>query len=959
MRTIKILLLSIICYLLNSLSAFAAKELIDGIYYSLNMSERTAEVADVPSSLKNVVIPEVIYYDGIKYNVTAIGEDAFYSSSIESIKMGNSIKEIKENAFTHAHSLRLIDIGNSVEIIGSFAFSYCSSLKYIVLPASLRSLGHGALWECPNITIISLVRWNNDFTYKEKTVYPEDFFRYQKNQSFQYTGKSPDLNLNVSFEGIGFGFKLKEVKENYSQGIQYKTVCSDVWVPISCTLVNDWMSFEVMLSVFYEIKPVVLKAKVNDAYRLYGDSDPKYTSSYTGFIPNENENVIISHGTYRSTASKQSNVGKYAIKQTGAVAQNYVFEYEDGTLTIDKAPLKMTAKDKTMTYGSSLPTFDAKYEGLKNNETQPTWNTQPTYSTTANRNSRVGRYPITIKNAVAKNYQLTLYDGNLTVEKADLTVGVENKSREYGDANPQFTLYYSGLKNNESTPEWIQSPTFETKANKQSPVGTYSVSISNASATNYNIMPIDGKLTVNKATLQVTPKDATRKYGDDNPKFDLSYLGLKNNESTPEWITAPKITTSATKQSSVGNYDIQVTSGEARNYTLIKKTGTLTITKAPLTSVRVNNYTRKYGEANPNFQLSYTGLLNNETTPVWTEEPVISTAATSKSDVGEYSITAKGGVMKNYEIDRIVSGVLTVTPAPLTINAMNTSKLYYEDNPTLYYLCYGFVDNDDLSVLLNKPQIRTEAKKGSKVGVYPITVGDASAKNYTISYNPGELTIMKRELTVSTKDYTRAYGEENPEFELNYKGFVNNENENVLLVKPKATTIAKSDTDTGVYDIIVGNGAAENYDFTYIGGKLTIEKAYQTLTWNQDLGTINQYDQIELLATASSGLDVTYTIEGNPVCSVVRIGKKQYLDCFGEGEAVIVACQEGNKNYWQTTRAYKSIVIVSPNGIKQLIADKEVVIYDVTGNRIPKLQKGVNIIKMSDGTIKKVMVKNP
>ena len=44
---------------------------------------------------------------------------------------------------------------------------------------------------------------------------------------------------------------------------------------------------------------------------------------------------------------------------------------------------------------------------------------------------------------------------------------------------------------------------------------------------------------------------------------------------------------------------------------------------------------------------------------------------------------------------------------------------------------------------------------------------------------------------------------------------------------------------------------------------------------------------------------MNYQIEGAGVCSVMMIGRKQYLDCFGEGEAVIIATQEGNKNYWQ------------------------------------------------------------
>lgn len=106
-------------------------------------------------------------------------------------------------------------------------------------------------------------------------------------------------------------------------------------------------------------------------------------------------------------------------------------------------------------------------------------------------------------------------------------------------------------------------------------------------------------------------------------------------------------------------------------------------------------------------------------------------------------------------------------------------------------------------------------------------------------------------------------------------------------------------------------------------------------------------------------LEITYTIEGDQICSIVKIGKKQYLDCTGEGVVVIIAIQEGNKNYWQSTKNYKPIVIQSSSGIEDLAldGDKDTKIYDVAGNRVGKLKKGINIIKMSNGTTKKVMVK--
>lgn len=936
--------------------------------------------------------------------IKAMGINSYAFSgcaSVESITL-DGVVDIYDDAFSNCSNLKRIDFGKTLRRIGSFAFGNCNSLTYLVFPSTLRLICPTQKVNYLSVNSYHICPYNcwgeschNYYYYNAaKNELPSDYplpstsspftgcdliqsviylggyvstgldnvngydlgynpdyaFTWSSN-NFTYTGKVPTptytCNLPAGFKPSNMS-ALPTLEKNVGKYTTYLPV----------TFANNDMSFDVEIPYTYTINPVKLKAKAKDATRQYGDADPQFSSTYTGFVNNEDARVIESHGTYSTTATAKSDVGTYAIRQSGASAMNYVFEYEDGTLTVNKAPLTMTANDKSMTYGSKVPTLDARYEGLKNGEKQPAWNREPTFATTASATSKVGTYPITISNADAKNYQLTVCNGTMKVEKAELTVRAENKSRTYGDANPEFTMVYTGLKNNETVPAWEKAPSIVTTADRQSPVGSYHISVKDGVAVNYNINAVDGTLTVNKATLQVTPKNATRKYGEENPKFELSYVGLKNNENTPEWTESPVVTTSATKTSPVGEYAIQMASGIARNYTLEKKNGTLTITKAPL-AIGVKSYTRKYGETNPNFELNYTGLLNGETAPAWTEMPTIKTEATETSDVGEYAITAIGGMMKNYEASGIAPGTLTITPVSLQIKANNASRLYFEDNPSFSYSCTGFVGNDNESVLTVKPQIRTNATQNSNVGVYPIEIDGAETKNYLLSYEKGQLTVNKRQLTVSTKDYTRAYGEENPQFELTYKGFVNNEDESVLLSKPKATTEATTNTDTGVYDIIIDNGVAENYDFLYVGGKLTIEKAYQTLTWEQDFNDIKQYDQVELAAVASSGLEVTYTVEGEQICSVFQIGKKQYLDCKGTGEAVIVAIQEGNNNYWQTTKIYKPIVIISTS-IDNLISidsDGSTKIFDAKGYRLGKLQRGVNIIKKEDGTTQKVLVK--
>lgn len=985
----------LIIFLFLSLSAFA-DETIGCLRYSFNGSEATVVGYDSNTLKENLEIPETISYNGLEFKVVKISSEAFSGCKTIKTLRANSIKEIIGGgdyyahvsnygafcncsnlqqvylphvvtiggcAFRNCNNLKFVDFGCDLKTIGCMAFYSCSSLTYLVFPATLEKINIPANATCQAFSGCTLIRdivylgtvvpvyinFNaSDDTYRKYT--REDLVEWST-CSFTYNGKVPTTTYANRAPA---GFQIMECHTNNISNNHVGTYTDYIYTKFT----NDDMTFDVEIPYTYTINPAKLTAKVKDSSRLYGDGNPQFSSEYSGFVNNEDASVVTSNGSYTTTATVKSDVGTYAIKQSGATAQNYVFEYEDGTLTVNKAPLTMTANDKTMTYGNNIPVFDISYEGLKNNETQPAWVTKPTLSSTVTATSNVGTYPITISNAEAKNYQLTVNSGTMTIEKAELTVRADSKSKVYGDENPEFTLTYNGLKNNESVPEWEKRPTVETTASAKSPVGTYPISVKDAVAKNYNITAVDGKLTVNKAQLQIKPNNATRKYGADNPKFTLSYLGLKNNENVPEWTIEPVITTNAIKTSSVGDYAIQVTTAEARNYTLEKKTGTLTITKAPL-KVGVNNYSRKYGETNPTFELHYDGLQNGETAPQWTTWPTITTEANAKSDVGEYVIKGTGGVMANYEATEIAPGQLTITPASLTLKANDVSRLYFEDNPELTYSSTGFMGNDDASVLTTQPQIKTSATKKSGAGVYAIEIGGATSKNYMISYEKGALTINKRQLTVSTKDYTRAYGEENPEFELTYKGFVNNENENVLLSKPKAITEATPTTDVGEYDITIDNGVAENYYFNYIGGKLTVEKAYQTLTWDQEFSDIKQYDQVELLAKASSGLEITYTIEGDEICSIVKIGKKQYLDCTGEGEVVIIAIQEGNKNYWQSTKKYKPIVIQSSSGIEDLAldGDKDTKIYDVASNRVGELKKGINIIKMSNGTTKKVMVK--
>ena len=121
---------------------------------------------------------------------------------------------------------------------------------------------------------------------------------------------------------------------------------------------------------------------------------------------------------------------------------------------------------------------------------------------------------------------------------------------------------------------------------------------------------MSGNLTITPAALTVAAANATRLYGDPNPAFTGTITGIKNGDN----ITATYSTT-ATAASPVGTYPITPAlvdpTGKLGNYTVTSTNGTLTITPAPL-SVVAANATRFYGDPNPAFTGTITGIKNGD-----------------------------------------------------------------------------------------------------------------------------------------------------------------------------------------------------------------------------------------------------------------------------------------------------------------------------------------------------------
>ena len=416
--------------------------------------------------------------------------------------------------------------------------------------------------------------------------------------------------------------------------------------------------------------------------------------------------------------------------------------------------------------------------------------------------------------------------------------------------------------------------------------------------------------TIIKAPLTFYLRQATRLYGDSNPQFYIQKVsGFQNGETITDLNSQPYFFSIANEKSNVGDYPISV-SGESENYTFLCE-GSMTVEAAPI-EVRCTNSMSIYGDS-ISFDYTVSGLKNND--PKTPLTPFVFSGPTPRSDVGEYVIEVSGGSYRNYTITNYLNGKHLITPAPIILRVIDASRLYFEENPTFDYTLSGLRNSDTESCLITQPTFKCSATKTSDAGEYMIEPSNASARNYTFEYQAGSLMVNQRELTASVGDYTRVYGTDNPDFVVTYDGFVNDENESVLTMMADADCSANQDSDAGVYPIYVSGGEALNYIITkYNSGTLTIEKSDQTLTWDQDLSNVQQYSQVALEATSSSGLPVSYEMSPNNVATLYNNAGTWFLDCYGMGAVNIRAIQNGDKNYNAAPILTKTLVVIGDGG---------------------------------------------
>ena len=479
--------------------------------------------------------------------------------------------------------------------------------------------------------------------------------------------------------------------------------------------------------VNYVVNKATLTVTADNKSRVYGDVNPALEYTITGYVNGENlgSSGVTGDPTISTAATAGSNVNAYAISAAAnnLSASNYQFSFVDGTLTVNRRPVTVIADSKTKIYGNVNPslTYTVAADGMGTSRALYSTDTLlGSLATTATNSTGVGTVAITqgtVDNTNNNNYDITYTSANLTIGKATLNVTADNKSKVYGDVNPELEYTISGYVNGEDlgSSGVTGAPTISTIATAASNVNTYAITsaANNLAASNYDFSYVDGTLTVNRRPVTVTGNNKTKTYGDVNPILDYAVaadgVGTSRGMYNSQTLRGDLATTAdqATGAGTVAITQGTLTNGANSNYDITYNNGTLTIDKA-LLLVSANPDAKFVTQTDAtNFNgANYSGFVNGDTASNLTGTLRVTRTNVTQNNAGVYSgvLQPSGLTSANYDIS-YATGQYTITPAETLLIDVNNLNVTYGASPSFVISSVKYMDGTNFIHTLSRDSV--------------------------------------------------------------------------------------------------------------------------------------------------------------------------------------------------------------------------------------------------------------
>ena len=447
-----------------------------------------------------------------------------YCKNLKQVYLPDAIEGLGESTFMGCSSLETVKLPSRLESLFSGVFSGCSSLSSIVLPSKLKKIEHNAFYGCTSLSEVYL-------DYDDINIWCQLYKEGSKNNPFErsdaeYTGGVFVSPYNLYLNG---------------QLLTDVTIGTDNWIETRDTIKPR--TFQGCKS----IQRVVLK------------------------------NSVLSYGrfTFKDCISLESiSLSKNASLDASlfeGCSNLKIIEIPEGVTTINRNAIYNCTDLNIVSIPSTVNDVKQNFGGCDKLEKVIVRTANVPTTIDYNPNSNAVLY---VPKRAITSYQTADMWKEFPNIKPLYEILPSSVERLYGDSNPTFD-FTTDDTNMQGT------PVLTCKAVESSPVGEYQIIVSRGSLIeDYYDYSYSGTLTITKAPLIASVGNYSREQGLENPAFVVNYEGWKLGETESELITAPTATTSATKESPIGDYPITLSGGEAQNYDFEYINGTLTVIEA-------------------------------------------------------------------------------------------------------------------------------------------------------------------------------------------------------------------------------------------------------------------------------------------------------------------------------------------------------------------------------------------
>ena len=582
-----------------------------------------------------------------------------------------------------------------------------------------------------------------------------------------------------------------------------------------------------------------------DIMMTYGDKTAKIG------ISGLSEGDVVTYGTDGTTFPLQNvdlsalDCGEHDYYVRVYRGDNYN-PYTSGKITvkINKATVSATVTPKSdkLTYGETLPSLTATINGETYTIESGKYELHFVYTKiTGKVANNIGTYNIeNVDISVLRekypdqNYEIKVETkGTITINEANLlvTVSLDKTELTYGEVLPIITYKFDGLKLKDTEENFTIT---KTEFAEKLDVGTYkaTVTLSGEKTKYYNITVNEVEFTVKQraATITINKVDDIE-YGDKAPVLSATPGGVLDGDSL-SYTLNPNYEVGNKPGDYTASVEFNPEAAENKNYAIAATGTTFNVGTKKLTIKLNNTPTVAVGKTyTVNAEhLDKIGLVAGDTVTghVTITKDVKGTYYADdfdkfisvKNAAGEDVTTACYKISYEMSVTFVEVGEFAIDFADVTLtyDGQPHGVLVTAKEGTNYTITYGeSAENCNLE----------ESPKYTNAGPYPYKIYFKVVDNKTQADYAGSvtLTINKKAVEIKVNDVTITYGG-TPKFEYTVTGLVEGE-----------TLSGKADyngagTDAGDYVISVsGLTASDNYNVSFVTGKLTINKKEAKVDW--------------------------------------------------------------------------------------------------------------------------------